>query len=228
MNYRPVDMRPIDDERLSNNRLVVSYLMLRKSVGLLGMLLPIVLIIGGALIFKRGIQNTVSDYYYTGMRNVFVGTLCAMGVFFFSYKGYGKRDNLAANIAAVCVIGVALFPTTPENPTALTSTIGTIHVVFATTYFATLAYFSLFLFTKSDPTVPATRMKIQRNRVYRVSGYLIVWALVAIAIYNLFPSGLAARLEALDPIFWLESVAVIAFGISWFVKGEGILEDENK
>lgn len=211
-----------------NNRLVVSYLMLRKAVGGLGMALPFVLAIGGGLIFKTGIQSSVSDYYYTGMGDVFVGTLFAMGVFLFSYKGYGKKDNLAANIAAACVIGTALFPTTPLNPTAVTAAIGKVHVLFATSYFVTLAYFSLFLFTKSDPAKPPTPRKIQRNRVYRICGYLIAWALIAIAILGFLPDSLTASFENLDPVFWLESVAVISFGVSWYVKGEGILEDEDK
>ena len=210
-----------------NNRLVVSYLMLRKAVGCLGMALPFVLAIGGGLIFKTGLQETVSDYYYTGMGDVFVGTLCAMGVFLFSYKGYGKKDDLAGNIAAVCVIGTALFPTTPVDPTALASTVGKLHVLFATLYFATLAYFSLFLFTKSDPSQSPTPRKLQRNRVYRICGYLIVWALVAIALLAVLPDSITAAFADLDPVFWLESVAVIAFGVSWFVKGEGILEDEK-
>ena len=224
MTYRPSDQ---PNARPFGNRLVVSYLMLRKAVGCLGMVLPFVLAIGGGLIFKSGIQETVSDYYHTGMGDVFVGTLCAMGVFLFSYKGYGKKDNLAGNIAAVCVIGTALFPTTPVDATALSSFVGKLHVVFATLYFATLAYFSLFLFTKSDPAKPPTPRKMQRNRVYRICGYLIVWALIAIALLAVLPDDWTAALEGLNPIFWLESVAVIAFGVSWFVKGEGILEDEG-
>ena len=210
-----------------NNRLVVSYLMLRKAIGCLGMGLPILLAIGGLIIFRTGIQATISDYYYTGMGDVFVGTLFAMGVFLFSYKGYGRKDNRAGNIAAVCVIGTALFPTTPNDPTGLAAFIGTVHIVFATAYFVTLAYFSLVLFTKSDPTQPPTQRKLQRNRVYRVCGYLIVWSLIAIALLALLPDGLTNFLEGANPVFWLESVMVIAFGVSWFVKGEGILEDKS-
>ena len=217
MNYSPP----------GNNRLVVSYLMLRKAIGCLGMGLPIVLAIGGLLLFRTGLQPTISDYYYTGMGDVFVGTLFAMGVFLFSYKGYGRKDNRAGNIAAVCVIGTALFPTTPPDPTGLASFIGTVHVVFATAYFITLAYFSLVLFTKSDLTQPPTKRKLQRNRVYRVCGYLIVWSLIAIALLSVLPNSLIAFLEGANPIFWLESIMVIAFGVSWFVKGEGILEDKN-
>jgi hypothetical protein len=211
----------------NNNRLVVSYLMLRKAIGCLGMVLPFILAVGGAVFFSSGIQNSVSDYYYTGMRDVFVGVLFAMGVFLFSYRGYSNRDNLTANIAAVCVMGTALFPTTPPDPSALSALIGKVHIAFATTYFITLAYFSLVLFTKTDATRPTTPRKLQRNAVYRVCGYAIAIALVAIALLSFLPVTLKVAIAALDPVFWLESIAVFAFGVSWFVKGEGILEDEK-
>ena len=215
------------DAKLNNNRLVVSYLMLRKAVGCLGMGLPFILALGGGLLFGLPIQPSISDYYYTGMRDVFVGVLFAMGVFLFSYKGYGRKDNLAANIAAVCVIGTALFPTTPPNPSELAATIGKVHVAFASAYFITLAYFSLVLFTQSDPTRLPTPRKLQRNRVYRVSGYTILLSIVLIVLLKLLPIDFENSIKAFDPVFWLESVMVIAFGISWYVKGEGILKDEG-
>jgi hypothetical protein len=31
---------------------------------------------------------------------------------------------------------------------------------------------------------------------------------------------------SLKPVFWLESIAVVAFGISWLVKGEAIFKDQ--
>ncbi|MEL6780264.1 MAG: DUF998 domain-containing protein [Cyanobacteria bacterium J06597_16] len=210
------------------NRLVVSYLMLRKAIGGLGMVLPFVLVIGGMLLFGLDIQPTVSDYYHTGMRDVFVGILFAMGVFLFSYKGYGPKDNYAGNLASVFVIGTALFPTTPVNPTGLESALGTIHIVCATAYFLTLAYFSLVLFTKHAPNRPMTVRKKQRNQVYRTCGYGILGAIALMAIYAFAPSSFKEPIEQiLDPIFWLEAFAVLAFGLSWYVKGEGILEDEK-
>ena len=33
--------------------------------------------------------------------------------------------------------------------------------------------------------------------------------------------------EAWNPAFWLESIALIAFGISWAVKGQAILADQD-
>lgn len=214
------------DGRKDGNRLVVSYLALRKAVGWLGMLLPLVLVLGGMWLFGLGIQDTVSDYYYTGMRDVFVGTLCAMGVFLFSYKGYSRKDHWVGNLAGFCVILTALLPTTPVDPTPLAATLGKLHIAFASGYFLTLSYFSLVLFTKGAPN--PTPRKRQRNQVYRTCGFIMLGAIAIMAFYALVPAELKASIERFDPIFWLESVCVVAFGVSWFVKGEGILEDRHK
>jgi len=208
--------------------LVISYLGLRKAVGILGTLLPFVLAIGLFIIFGKGLQASLSDYYHTEMRDVFVGTLCAIGVFLLSYRGYERKDDIAGNLAFVFAIGTALFPTTPEvNPLPSDKVIGVMHFVFAGLFFITLAYFSLGLFTKTDPTKTPTPQKLMRNRVYVVCGYTILAAIALIAIYIVLPSEIQTYFDQIKPVFWLESIAVVAFGISWLVKGEAILQDET-
>ena len=54
---------------LSEDSLLISYLTLRKVVGILGMALPFVVFLGGKFIFKTDIQSSISSYYYTGMRD---------------------------------------------------------------------------------------------------------------------------------------------------------------
>ena len=203
--------------------LVISYLALRKAVGIIGCGLPFVLIFGKMLLLGPGIQCTVSDYYYTDMGNVFVGSLCAIGVFLISCRGYDWRDEIAGRVACVFAVGVALFPT---NPCAGgTSLIGYLHLTFAALLFLTLAYFSLALFTETDPDKTPTPQKLQRNIVYRVCGYTILLCILFIAVIKLTP--LKSLLERLTPVFWLESLAIISFGVSWLTKGETILKDER-
>lgn len=209
----------------SSNPLVVSFLTLRKAIGCLGMALPFALALGGMLLYQLETQGSISGYYHTGMRDVLVGTLCAIGVFLWGYKGFDSRDNRASDIAGFSAIGVALFPTSPLNPSSTEKFIGGVHLVFAASFFITLALISLFLFTLSDPNKPPTPRKLQRNIVYRISGYLILLAIGLIALIGVLPEFLTSWLEPLDPVFWLESIAIFAFGVSWFVKGEGILED---
>ena len=208
------------------NLLVLSYLELRKAVGIIGCALPFVLAFGKMLLQGRGIQDSISCYYYTDMRNVFVGSLCAIGVFLMSCRGYDRRDEIAGNLACVFAIGVACFPTTPcMCATPGHHLIGDLHLTFAALLFLTLAYFSLALFTKTAPDKPPTRRKLRRNTVYRVCGYTILACIFLMAVVELSP--LKTLVESLTPVFWLESAAIIAFGVSWLTKGETILKDEN-
>jgi len=96
--------------------LVRSYLFLRKSLGYIGIALPFVLIIGKILLESPGISDSISSYYYSVMRNVFVGILCAIGIFLICYQ-YDHLDNIVSNIAGICVISVSLLPTTPTCDT---------------------------------------------------------------------------------------------------------------
>jgi hypothetical protein len=206
--------------------LVVSYLDLRKAVGIIGLALPFVLAFGNILLHGIRIENSVSSYYYTDMRNVFVGSLCAIGVFLMSYRGYDRRDAIAGNLAFVFAIGVAFIPTTPlPYPTPKEKLIGGVHLAFAALLFLTLAYFSIKLFTETDPHKTPTRQKLQRNAVYRVSGYVILACIGLIAIAALPP--VKALVDWLEPRFWLESIAIVAFGVSWLIKGETILKDQE-
>lgn len=207
-----------------NDSLVQSYLNLRKAVGLLGMLLPAVVVGGTWALQGPHILNSLSDYYYSIMGDVFVGSLCAIGVFLWSYRGYTARDSLAANIAAFSAVGVALFPKAPDvGATELQTQIAAIHFASAAAFFLTLAYFSLVLFRKTNPNLPPTPMKLVRNQVYLVSGFLIV--LCVVGIVSVYLTHADAVLSRYHPVLWLESVAVFAFGVAWFVKGEAILQD---
>jgi hypothetical protein len=206
--------------------LVISYLGLRQAVGIIGFALPLVLAFGKILSGYPGIQGSISCYYYTDMRNIFVGSLCAIGMFLMSCKGYDRKDEIAGYLSGGFAIGVALFPTPPcpDNPPGF-NLIGTLHLSFATLLFLTLAYFCLALFTKTSPDKTPTRQKLQRNVVYRVCGYTILTCIFFSFVAKLPPVTL--HVEQLKPIFWFESVAIMAFGVSWLTKGETILKDKK-
>jgi hypothetical protein len=207
--------------------LVFSYLELRRIIGLLGILFPFILSIGALIFFSTGPQSSVSAYYHTGMRDVFVGILFAIGFFLLTYKGYERADNLGGNLCCIFAIGVALFPCTPSvGATSTDHIIGYVHLAFATLFFLTLIYFSLFLFTKTNPDKPPSRKKLQRNKVYKTCGYAMAICILLIAVYIILPDSVASFFEPVNPVYWLEAFAVLFFGISWFTKGEAILKDE--
>ncbi|OGW61299.1 MAG: hypothetical protein A2638_00030 [Nitrospirae bacterium RIFCSPHIGHO2_01_FULL_66_17] len=209
-----------------NGSLVISYLDLRKAIGIIGTALPFVLAFGNILVEGPGIQDSISSYYHTGMRDVFVGSLCAIAVFLMSYRGYERKDDIAGDLACVFALGVALFPTTPDvNITPRDHIIGALHLLFAAGFFLTLAFFSLVLFRKTDPTRAPTRGKLKRNAVYTLCGYTILVCLAFIVVVAFLSSD--SPVKKLDPVFWFEAAAIVAFGVSWLTKGEAILKDET-
>ena len=213
---------------LSEDSLLISYLTLRKVVGILGMALPFVVFLGGKFIFKTDIQSSISSYYYTGMRDVFVGILWTIGFFLYSYRGYGPIDNITGNLACVFAVMVSLFPTTADGAASRAEeVVGTVHLVFAALFFLTLSYFSLALFPKTNLNKQFTLQKAQRNIVYKVCGYVMLACIVLMAIYKFWVEDAVPGLRAYEPVFWLEATAIFVFGVSWFTKGEAILADKK-
>ena len=197
---------------------LVSYRTLRRVVGLLGVTLPIVLAVWGfAIVGNIQLQPSISDYYLLRTRDAFVGVLFTIGWFLFTYRGYDRRDDTAGNLACVFALGVALFPNSGSRGEHV------VHVASATALFLVLAYFSFFLFTLSDGA--PTPEKLVRNRIYRTCGVLIVLCVAAAATGSQFLGTTA--LPVVSPLFWLESAALWAFGVSWFVKGETIFNDKG-
>ena len=99
----------------------------------------------------------------------------------------------------------------------------TVHFISAAVFLLILAYFSIFLFTKTGGK-PITPEKKKRNLIYRICGYTIIACLVLLAIYFAVP-GLKTKFSSFSPVLIFEALALWAFGFSWVVKGEFILKD---
>jgi hypothetical protein len=202
---------------------LISYLTLRKFIGLIGILLPFALVIINMLLVRKAVmQGSMSGYYYTDVRGVLVGSLCAIGVFLFAYRGYGGWDDALTDAAGLFAIGVALFPTAPVNPSARARDIGYVHLTCAGLLFAVLAVIALWQFTKTEPGTERTAQKKSRDLVYRICGIVIAVCLVLVPIESLV---IGAPIQRFRPLFWLEAVAVVAFGVAWLVKGQAVLKD---
>lgn len=209
--------------------LVISYLRVRKALGWLGVGFPIVLVIGG-LVAESRILPSISDYYHSIMRDIFVGSLFAIGVFLISYRGHPLKDgewfsdDFVATLAGLSAFGVALFPNESggRDQTETLSqqlmgfdwaAIG--HYVSAVIFLGTLAYFCLVKFARTAQP--------KRRRIYRFCGWFIlgggVLATAASMVKLYGPSGWSAAITDLKIIFWIETLGILAFGISWLVKG---------
>lgn len=203
---------------------VISHMTLRKLLGFLGFLLPFILALGACLLGEpKAIQNSISHYYYTEMRDVFVAVVSSFGLFLFSYKGEADKDSMLANIAGTFAICVALFPTNQSDDCE--ALICYVHFISATAFFIVLAYISYFIFTLSNkPPELQTIQKRKRNTIYRICGIVIAACIVLLAVY-FFIFKESTYLPEFT-VFILESVALCAFGISWLTKGEAILGDK--
>ncbi len=192
----------------------------RQLIGYIGLVLPILLIL--MALVRDGVAQwrsleSISEYYYTGAVAAFVGMLVALALFLFTYRGYKNNyywaDRAASMTAATAALGVAFFPTAaPAGVAALSwwsPLTGVLHYVFAVTLFAMFAVFALWLFriTASGEQVPPDKQ--WRNRVYLLCGIVIVASIIWAGVAHL--NG--------RPIFWPESIALVAFAVSWLVKG---------
>ncbi len=196
--------------------LVRSFLFLRTGIGIIGVALPLALIFGKMLLERHlGILDSMSAYYQSVMRDVFVGSLWAIGIFLICYR-YDHLDDLASTIAGVSVIVVALFPNPP------------VHQLSAACFFVILALMAIFLFRRTDPhkdRKDRTPGKKKRDMVYLGCGIAIVLCLVLIVVVNFLPG--TSWLQPHHPLFWLEVLALEAFGFAWFVKGGTFILKDN-
>lgn len=252
------------DER--DDRELVSFITLRRAVGFLGISFPILLILGGFVFSPCLSQNTagactrvlptLSEYYASGARDIFVGVLCVIGFFFFAYRGHSREDDIAGDLACFFALGVALFPTTSQH-----MIIEKLHGASALGMFLVLFYFSACLFTQTkdtprerawqrirramgrmargvgrfvarktapnDPNDHRSPRKKLRDNVYLIcGGVILVCVLLCLAS---FATGLrtSPRYGGYNPVLILEAIALIAFGFSWLVKGEVFLVDND-
>jgi hypothetical protein len=218
----------VAQDAAGHSALAGAYTFLQRLVGGIALALPFVLAIGAFVLGGDELQGSISAYYYTSMGNVFVGALCALGVFFLSYQhkplpGY-KLDNRLSYGASAAALGVALFPTAEGQADPWTGEwlVSTAHLLCACALFLLLAFFSLKLFTKTDAGKEMSDAKRKRNVVHKACGWAIVASILLVIVNNIVDPP-----ASLNSLFWLESAGVVAFGISWLVKSGifGILTD---
>lgn len=209
---------------------------LRRIVGSLGMFLPLALYIFIEIDSNYStVLPSISHYYYTRAAGIFVIIVSMLSVFLLIYKGEDPEDYYASTIAGVSSLLLLLFPTDNLSNEFKTVNVTILkvsdfrmyfHFICAGIFLLSLAYMSAFLFTKSDlPAQSRGKKKIMRNRIYRICAFLIVVAIVAIIVCKQF---FPVIYDTYPITFWMEVLAVEAFGFSWLVKGKSILDDANE
>lgn len=203
MNIRP---RVVEGENVA-----LTYRRLRALIGWIGLSLPAVLFAAG-LIDGR-LEQSMSGYYYTDVGPFFTGALCVMGVFLLAYRaGDAAVENVLTTIAGLAALGVAMTHAAPPDPTPGQLRLAVVHLACAAVLFVLLGAIAVFLFPSDVP--PA---KAWQARTYRALGFTIWVAIIAmIALHGLVPD----FYQRTHLFFWLESVCVIAFAVSFILKGQ--------
>lgn len=192
-----------------------SYVFMRRVIGRLALLLPPLIVLGEPLVFddRPFPLGSLSAYYYSGFRELFVGLLCAIGVFLIIYKlSERTREARVSTYAGAAVIVVALFPTgkpgTKVATTPLQDLLGEEWV--ERIHFGAAG---IFIFLLSRITRYWIRHRPERKRLHRVCEIVILLAL-ALAIFT-------GAFETPDyGILVAEFAAVWAFAISWLATVE--------
>ena len=204
---------------------------LRTSIGILGILLPIILL----CVHKEQLAS-ISHYYYTKGSVFFTGILIAFGIILIAYKGYTKfeyeatilKDGLVTTLAGISVLIAVIIPTSSNDPLGKIffpknrdylfghelKYLSTIHLVSAGIFLFFLGYMCFSKFTL-NPT------KKHRNTFYKTCG-IIVWVCICIIVsIKLTNSTLNTHyFEEAAYVFWLETIAVWSFGCAWLLKGK--------
>src|SRR5690348_15416388 len=214
----------------------LTYFAERRAAGYIGIFLPVIVVLYDRIRMSC-VPTSISASYHTDARNVFVGSLCAVGVFLICSIGY-KDDKWWSVLAGSLAVIVAFCPTdvdsrcTVDGPSDPSWT-PVIHGIAACALFLVFTYFCLVLFTRTQTTGSGKprrllkglpTMKRYRNLVYIVCGCIM---LAAIVIFASFAAAhkLWKTPEPTYLVLAVEWVCLWAFGIAWLVKGQQLLRD---
>ena len=187
-----------------------------------GIFIAMLVFIGTFMLAYRG-QNPSENLLAT------LAGFCALAVALFPTSGRGcEVEQFSGRALADFVLAdtaefVTVVPASPGNTYfELFKGADILHFVSAALLFAFLAYYSFCVFTRvidekhcqNGGTLKPQKRK--RNRIYRVSGALILLSILAILINAVADF---AWWNPNNVTFWFETLALWAFGFSWMVKG---------
>ena len=197
-----------------------SYYWLRFGMAITAFLFPPLLWAWGKFLFDLPLQGSMSAYYWASpggdppVRVWFVGLIFAIGSFLILYKGYSFWEDWALNLAAICLIGVALVPMRWDcgSDVAHCPSWGFLHGWFAIAFFGFILSVAIF---DSRSTLREVYDPVRQRR------YRIAYVVTSILLFVL-PLGAAVAHYYLGKAdtrtYWLELAAIYAFAVYWSIK----------
>jgi len=217
----------------------LSNLLTRAIVGTIGILLPLIFIVGETFFLRGGVhvRGSLSAYYHTSMRDIFVAGLCVTGFFLATYlSGEAKTlDFRLSLVAGLAVLGVVFFPTMrphllpgvprcgttpmPEGCSPIQQQLGErlvagIHFSFAAVFILSLAWIC-FVFAKREKE---QRHDARMATIVRSCGWVILGAVAWAIVGGL----LKITIWELTPLYLGEVISVWAFGAAWLLKARDL------
>lgn len=232
----------------------IKFKSLRHCIGLLGLVLPLMIVIHPAIFGKcTYLQDSISHYYYTMSAPWFIGILWALGLVLIFYPtpdplstpystctwricrlikpGYDGTLTAVSGVFAICV---AIIPTNANSSDSCaifcyedSPVRAGIHYFSAASMLLIFSYMSICIFTRtSDPYWYKNKWKVWRNHVYTWSGLITFLSILTVGVLALLDAYTNIRIPA-KSTYWLEVSALVPFGISWLVKGGFMLTNDG-
>ncbi len=219
-----------EPDQTANQLRTGSFLLLRFLVGVLTIALPPLLILLDVMFLEGSptARGSLSAYYHSGVRDIFVSILVVDGVFLLTYKVFERSiENVLTMLAGLAAIVVALFPTGVPDGVPLVplqerlgeQLVENVHYTAAAVLFISAAFISI-QFAREELIPPHHPDQSFTPRFWSRFHYLmsgvIVGAIIFVAVTQWF--------GVLDEYSILlgEWVGLWAFGASWFAKGSEV------
>lgn len=193
-----------------------TYFALRLAAGILGLVLPLVLVAWGrahAVAWDR--MGSLSAFYWLSqlpptesnalLRDWFVGSLVAVGTCLIIYRGYGSLENRLLNLAGLAACAVALNPMPWPQ---LHQDKLQVHYAAAVAFFLLIAATIWFCARDTLAAIADARVRARWNVIYKI---------FAIAMLAVPLAGFLLAAKAHQTI-WIEALGVWVFSAYWFVK----------
>lgn len=183
--------------------------------------------IGTFLIAYRG-DHAAENWFATA------AGIGAFGTALFPINGSGCAESAFPTRAFIDVNNSVAPPVSPlmdngfDGYFLMNSVAPALHSIFAVILTIFLAYYCFAVFTRVNPDTQLdsegnlTPTKQKRNRFYRIAGWLIVFAVTAMLSHVLLKAiglGGIPNWTEYRGSFIAETVAMMAFGFSWILKG---------
>ena len=208
-----------------------SFLFERLVIGGLGIALPLVLVFLDWGLFEGNPvpRDSLSAYYYSGMREWFVLTIGTTGFFLIAYKiTESNLDNALSILGGACALLIPIFstgrtaaeklngyPLTPLQNLFGEKAVQVVHFAASVGFIVALGGISI-LFGRREGSRPDHGNR-RTPRFWRIFHFACAGAIGVAGIWIL------VTLKIVDGPYWSllagETACAVAFGASWFAKG---------